>query len=166
MKIIDRDGCTSWLSATLREPFDWDVARRHYDCSVAYLLPREAGRKTALARGLSSLLTTGAGLLWVTEWSVYPSSENMPLFLGYRRSLGEERTLHSAPGHLFEDGDFQVVECLIALGLYFCWDLHVFDGDSLWLHISHDEVIAAHASDQQVLASADELLSLYSLDRL
>ena len=166
MKIISADDCVAWLSATWCEPFAWPAAVRLYPCTITFKLPIDTGRKTALARGLTSLLTRDAGLLWFTEWSVFPSSENMVLFQGYRRSLGEERPLSAAPGHLFGEGDLEAVECLVAMSLYFYWDLHGFAGDALWLHISHDEVIMAHARDRTILKPVAEFIRLYELERL
>lgn len=142
MKIVTEDECLSWLSTRLHEPFEWRIAARTYRERITYRVPGDAGRKTALARALAGVLAPDSeGLLWITEWGVFPSSENMPLFLGYRHSLGEERSVYAAPGHVFEEADLQVVECLLALILYFSWDASVFDAGSLWLQVSHDEVL-------------------------
>ena len=40
-------------------------------------------------------------LLWITEWSIWPSSENWHLHYKLRHSYGDLRLLHEAPGHLF-----------------------------------------------------------------
>ena len=167
MKIITRQDCQTWLSDEFQEAFDWNVAKRAYSYSVTYTIPSDAGRKTALARALSaSIDSSGECLLWVTEWSVFPSSENMALFLGYRRSLGDERSLPAAAGHVFEEQDLEGVECLLDLILYFFWDAHVFDSRSLWLHVSHDEVITVHTKDKETLHSIEELLLSFELTEL
>lgn len=167
MNIIPEDRCKEWLSAVMQEPFDADVLGRVYGNSVTYLIPSDTGKKTALARALSALVgSSRGGLLWITEWGVFPSSENMALFLGFRRSLGEERSVYAAPGHLFVEADLERVECLLDLVLYFFWDASIFDGSSIWLQLSHDEVFTLNARDQNSLRVCEEALSRYELKEL
>jgi len=119
-----------------------------------------------LARALSTLVDCSSeALLWITEWGVFPSSENMALFDGYRRSLGEERSLHEAPGHLFHASDLQELECLLDLAIYFFWDASVFAA-SVWLRVSHDEILSIHAKDELSLAIFEEPLRHYELKQL
>lgn len=167
MKIVTEGECLAWLSKRLDEPFQWTSAERTYRESIAYLIPGDAGRKTALARALTGMLDpAGEGLLWITDWGVFPSSENVPLFIGYRRSLGEQRSVHAAPGHVFGEQDTEAVECLLDLILYFSWDASVFDANALWLRISHDEVISIFAKDRESLRAAEEVLSRHELKEL
>src|ERR1700755_7937 len=81
------------------------------------------------------------GCMWITGWGVFPSSENMALFDAYRRSIGETRPLQAAPGHLVQEGDDEKLECLLDLSLYFFWDVSLFDGATLRIALSHDEVL-------------------------
>lgn len=167
MKIVEDHECRGWLSGKLGSPFDWTTASDFYACKVTYLLSADAGRKTALARALSHLLdSSGMGLLWITEWGVFPSSENMALFDGYRRSLGDDRPLHAAPGHLFDAHERKEVECLIGLALYFFWDASIFDAGSIWLELSHDEVFSVSARDDAALRSCEKVLSPFELKEL
>jgi len=140
MKILSRSECEHWLNARLRSeeahhsPID-------YDHGLSYRLPSDTGKKTALARVISEVADADpAGLLWITAWSIFPSSENVSLFDAYRRSLGEKRNLNDAPGHLFSASDKAHLECLLDLCLYFYWDADLFSGSgTLWIKISHDE---------------------------
>lgn len=167
MNLLTEDECREWLSRRIQEPFAGSAVEEAYRCSITYMIPSDSGRKTALARALSSVLNVeGEGLLWITGWSVFPSSENMALFLGYRRLVGDERSVHAAPGHLFAQGDLQTVECLLDLILYFFWDSDVFDSRSLWLRVSHDESVTINARDQEALGSVEEVLSEYGLREL
>ena len=167
MRIVTKKKSESWASARSEEPFTWPAMERVYCHNVTYLLPNDAGRKTALARALSSLLdTTGEGLFWITGWGIFPSCENMALFDGYRRSLREERSLNVAPGHMFEGSDLREVECLFDLVLYFFWDASVFDSHFIWLRISHDEVLTINARNREALASWQESLAAFELKEL
>ncbi len=167
MRIVSEADSRAWLFGRWREPFTWPAAQRLYGCSVTYLLPADTGRKTALARALSaSIDRSGEGLLWITEWGVFPSSQNMALFDGYRRSLGDDRPLHVAPGHLFQERDSQEVECLLDLVLYFFWDASLFDAGTTWLRFSHDEVFSVNATDEASLRAYEDGLALYELKQV
>lgn len=163
MRIVSKKECHSWVSSKARIPFSWSALAGVYGHSAAYLLPRDAGRRTAVARELSALIDrSGEGLLWITEWGASPSSENMPLFHGYRRSLQEDRPLGAAPGHLFEDSDIRELECLLDLVLYFFWSASLIDAGSTWLRITH-ELLTVHTRDSAVLTSWQASLAGFEL---
>jgi hypothetical protein len=42
-------------------------------------------------------------LVWVTDWGVFPSNENLHLFYRLRQTYGEARLLDEAPGHLCQN---------------------------------------------------------------
>ena len=118
MKTISEAGCEAWLVGRLHSAFRWESVEVRHSHTATYSMPRDTGRKTALARTFSALADgPGEGLLWITEWGIFPSSENMTLFEGYRRSLNENRNLASAPGHLFGAAYIEQVESLLDLAL-------------------------------------------------
>jgi hypothetical protein len=167
VRIISEAECGAWLSERMQQPFSWSRAERDYRCGVAYLLPSDVGRRTALSRALGTLADCSReGLFWITEWGVFPSAENMALFDGYRRSLFEKRRLHEAPGHLFEEDDRQRLECLLDLTLYFFWDGSMFDAGAVWVRLSHDEVLSINARDEASLQRWHESLRRYELKEL
>jgi hypothetical protein len=90
--------------------------------------------------------------MWIGEIGIWPSSENLELFEGYRRSLGETRPLHEAPLHEFGTEDYAALECLLDLVLYFIWDASLIDvSNGTTFHISHDEWIAVLAETPEPL---------------
>jgi hypothetical protein len=116
--------------------------RRHFGTSRAYGLPRDSGRRTAIARALAGAVKSRPGLLWITGWGVWPSSENMHLFDGLRASFGESRQVHEANGHLYESGDEEILECLLDCVLYFSWDAWLIDDVARSaVGTSHDEAL-------------------------
>lgn len=164
MRIVSESECQSWLADRWREPFAWPAVQDRYTYSTAYVVPADAGRKTALARELNAQIDhRGQGLLWIHEWGVFPSSENMSLFQGYRRFLGDERSLFEAPGHLFNGADLSAVECLLDLVLYFFWGASVFDSRDTWLRVSHDEILSVHTTVPAVLTRWQESLAEFEL---
>lgn len=150
MRMISRQESDDWLKAKFSKGFSWEAVKAAYPHYVTYLLPTDTGARTCIARMLSGYIdATEPGLLLVKEWGVWPSSENMALFDGYRKSLGESRCIHEAPGHLFDGSDLTSVECLLDLALYFLWNTLLVDGaGSMVAFTSHDEWFSVYMRDQ------------------
>ncbi len=69
---------------------------------IEYAIPTDSGRKTALARLIAALMSEhGEVLFHIRDYGVWPSSENLTLFDGFRHSLGENRSLEAAPAQVF-----------------------------------------------------------------
>lgn len=118
-----------------------------------------ARKKTAMARMLADrFCESGGGMLWIDEWGIWPSCENMTLFEGYRKSLDETRWLIDSPGHIFATEDRDTVFSLLSLALYFIWGgiLASSSGD-MAVRFSHDEWIDVFARGGA--ESGDELFS-------
>lgn len=107
----------------------------------SFAIPRDSGGKVHLARVIAgAFLEHGPALLWITGTGVWPSSEHLDLFDGYRRSTGDARRLAEAPLHLFDGDDVDAFVSVLSLGLFFVWDLEVVALDrSLAATVSHDE---------------------------
>ena len=169
MKIISEQECLEWLHSNVEvDGASRTVIEAQFVNCITYQLPSDTGRKTGIARVVSQLIDTSQlGLFWITSWGIFPSSENMALFEGYRQSLGEHRTVDVAPGHLFGSSDVQQLESLLGLVLYFYWDANLFDGDgSFLIKISHDECISIHANGSADLRSIEARLSCFDLKQI
>lgn len=165
MRIVTESECEAWIGRQSQGAFSWASLERRYSHVATYLTPVDTGRKTALARMLSSVANgSGESLLWIRQWGVFPSSENMALFEAYRRSLSEHRALAVAPGHVFQNSDLEAMECVLALVLYFFWDASLFAGADVWLRFSHDEVFSIHARDKAVLTEWQEVVAPFELE--
>jgi hypothetical protein len=153
MRIVSKSECEEWSKDQLEVPSN--DFRTLYPADATYEIPTDASAKTAIARAIVSLIDSDRpGLLWITEWSIFPSGENMSLFDAYRSFLGETRSLRDAPGHIFDDKDLPQIECLLDLILYFYWDaLLIINGKSYALKISHDEFISVYGKDAECLKS-------------
>jgi hypothetical protein len=101
----------------------------------------DSGRKVACAEHLYSLVEPSPEtLLWLTAWSVWPSSQHMPLFDRFRQSLGEFRPLIEAPGHLVTAADADDARSIIAVSLLFLWDCFGISASGREaFKVSHDE---------------------------
>jgi hypothetical protein len=161
MRILSPAECQEWLETNVGKGATNIESR--YRHRATYTLPVDTGAKTALARAVShSIDTARCGLFLVTGWGIFPSSQNMALFDAYRKSLGENRAIHLAPGHVFGGSDLEQLECLLGLTLYFYWDASLFGGTgTVAVKTSHDEFICFHARDEATLKPIQK-----NLDRL
>jgi|SRR5215203_1167499 len=160
MKIVSDAECYNWMKASRGTEFTWHGVREEYAHRTTYRLPVDTGKKTALARHLVAELNTALpGILWITGWGIFSSSENMALFDGYRRSIGEYRALYDAPGHIFTESDRVHIECIVDLAMYFYWDASLFDAGGIWIETSHDEFFSISAMDRRRLTEIDDRLS-------
>ncbi len=168
MKIVTQQECHEWLRARLGKDFSWEIVNGVYPHCLTYQLPGDTGKTTALGRLITgSIGTTQPGLLWITAWGIFPSSENMLLFDGYRKSLGESRPIHTAPGHIFDGPDLPNVECLFDMALYFYWDASLFDGSgTIVVRTSHDECISVYAKDLAHIQEFESNLGRLKLKQL
>jgi hypothetical protein len=73
----------------------------------------------------SSLEPFDKCLLWVTQWDVWPSNENLHLFYRLRESYGERRLLSDAPGHLFLKHEGPDLATFIELAILSGWDCYL-----------------------------------------
>ena len=135
---------------------------------TTYSMPADSGVKCSLARLFSNLLLTEApAFIYVTGWGIWPSSENLDLFDGYRRSIGEDRSLGAAPVHLFETSDKPAFVSILSMALYFVWDVQVFDerGTTL-VTISHDEWMEIKTAHPDVASEWSKELDSMELEPL
>ena len=144
MQFLTKDQCLAWTSAQ-GFPFDGrpdhrileDTGFHHTHCPT----PADSGARVALARFLwNTLSDRSERLLWVTEWSVWPSSEHMPLNSALRQAFGETRHLIDVPGHLFQLGEDETGLSFYVVAMLFFWDAYLLGaGGDFLAFISHDE---------------------------
>jgi hypothetical protein len=99
-------------------------------------------------------------LLWVTEWGVWPSSENWHLYYKLRQSYGDHRFLHEAPGHLFLDFEAEDFASVLQVAMMNGWGGYVLNqADYVNAFFSHDEYIDFYAKHDTNLRPVREELS-------
>ena len=125
---------------------------------VEFTPPVDSGQKVWLARFLYSLLQPSSELLiWLGDWSVWPSSQHMPLFTRFREAFGEKRPLIEAPGHLLTPEEADDAISIMSVSMLFIWDCHVLSGSGRdAVHTSHDEFGWFASRDVSVAATARE----------
>jgi hypothetical protein len=85
---------------------------------------------------------TTIACLDITDWAVWPSSQNMDLFYSYRRYLGERRLLVDAHFHVFTAKEANEFRNILHLGLISLFDVAgASTTTDLRFYASHDEYI-------------------------
>lgn len=106
-----------------------------------FSIPADAGQRVALVRQHVALFEGDAEvLIWITDWSVWPSGEQIHMFDRFRLSYGFESGLTERPGHLLKNNEFEELSSLVTFAALFLWDCYVVAADGRKsLFYSHDE---------------------------
>jgi len=95
------------------------------------------------ARWVASELTyRRPTLLFVTEWGIWPSSENWHLYYKLRQTYDDNRLLHEAPGHLFLEHEAEDLASFLQMSMLNGWGGYVLtEANYVNAFFSHDEYI-------------------------
>jgi hypothetical protein len=101
-------------------------------------------------------------LLWITEFGVWPSSENLHLYYKLRSSYADHRSLADAPGHLFLSYESADLVTFIDLAIQFAWGGYLLGPPNhCFITISHDEwILVESISDIEPIISDIEKSNL------
>jgi hypothetical protein len=106
-------------------------------------IPYDAGHKRALVRRLVALLPDDKDIcVHITAWGIWPSNQNLRLFELVRRGMGEARSIHEVPAHIFSPDEFETLDAFCCLIVYFLWDAWIVSaGGDVRIRLSHDEFV-------------------------
>lgn len=121
---------------------------------LKFSYPRQAYKYYTLCRQLVAVCSPFTSfLLWVTEFEIWPSSENLHLYYRLRQSYGDIRLISEAPAHYFLKHEQEDLISFIHLGLLFGWDMYLLpDSDYVKAFCSHDEWLSLHTNNKNILA--------------
>ena len=89
-----------------------------------------------------------ACLLWVTDWGIWRSSENLHLYYRLRQSYGDQRMLTDAPGHYFHDYEAADLISFLQIAILNGWDAHLLPVSGYArAFVSHDEYVDFVSND-------------------
>jgi len=98
-------------------------------------------------------------LLWITEWGLWPSSENWHLYYKVRQTYSDPRLLHEAPGHLFLEHETEDLASFLQVAMLNGWGGYVLtQADYVNAFFSHDEHIDFFAKHEANLTDVREVL--------
>lgn len=119
------------------------------------------GRSYVLAQRIASWLGSPSWCLFlVTEYGIWPSSENLHLYYRIRQSYRDNRHLHEAPGHYFLRHEVVDLVTFVDLALQFGWGGHLFSSvDDKRIFLSHDGWLRVGSAglDQSVIDSIEKM---------
>jgi len=151
MRFLTEAECQSWVSTRVEHQDERGrpsrlAAHLHH---VRFLLPQTPGQLTWLCQFISRCLSPRRScLLWVTDWAIFPSSENWHLYYRLRQSYADHRLIDEAPGHFFLDFEDPDMTSFLLIGILSGWDMHLIPdlayGGPGTAHgfVCHDEWIA------------------------
>ena len=132
----------------------------NYKDGVTFNMPQSSGNRVLLAKKLCELCRSGDLLIHFTEWSVWQSSEHLPLFYKFRESYGQNGLLMDFPGQLFnlpEELDDAISYLLFAM--LFDWNCYLVPADASFCYINtHDEISYLGLSSVEIGSDLCEIL--------
>ena len=154
MRFYTKEECERWLSDRKRQKPD--VIPNGHVQRVGY--PAEPYRIFYLAHWVASSVTHQMPtLLWITEWGIWPSSENWHLYYKLRQTYNDLRLLQEAPGHLFLEHEREDLASFLQVAMLNGWGGYVLaQADYVNAFFSHDEYIDFFARHDANLTSVRE----------
>lgn len=109
--------------------------------STTFVIPDDAGKRTAMVKSqMTTLLHESTCLVWLHDWSVWPSGQWHHIFERFRLSYGCKDSLMSKPAHLVEKSESDAAMSIAVYAVLMLWDCFVVTDDGKWLYYSHDQV--------------------------
>jgi len=154
MRFYTKEECEEWLRDRER-PKPEAIPQVQME---RFGYPKEAHRIFIWAHWIATSLTfRQPTLLWLTEWSIWPNSENWHLYYTLRHSYGDQRLLHEAPGHLFLEHESEDLASFAQVAMLNGWGGYILThANYVNAFFSHDEHIDFFAKPDGNLAEIRE----------
>jgi hypothetical protein len=155
VRFYTSEECEEWLRARQRRKPD--CTDEAYVERVEY--PTEPHRVFVIAQWIAQSLTyRKPALLWLTEWGVWPSSENWHLYYRLRQTYNDQRLLREAPGHLFLEHEAEDLASFLQVAMVNGWGGYVLtEANYVNALFSHDEYIDFYAERDGNLANVRKM---------
>ena len=100
-------------------------------------------------------------LLWITEWGIWPNSENHHLYYRLRQTYCDNRLLHESPGHLFMPHEAEDLASFLEVAMLNGWGGYVLtQAGYVNAFFSHDEYIDFFAESDPCLEEVRQALGI------
>ena len=156
MRFHTKEECEQWLQDRERRRPDElpDIKTER----ISY--PSEPHRFYYVASWIAQTLTYRMPtLLWITEWGIWPSSENWHAYYKLRNAYHDHRLLHEAPGHLFLEHETEDLATFLQLAMLNGWGGYILTHANYFnAFFSHDEFIDFYASPGNDLSEIKQAL--------
>lgn len=150
LRFYTQQECDDWLRGRQRAIPDESPG----GFSERLVYPPEPLRMFFIAQWIATSLTYRMpALLWITEWGIWPSSENLHLYYKLRQSYSDHRLLQEAPGHLFLEHETADLASFLQIAILNGW------GGYVLTHAGYVNAFFSHDGYIDFFAEADESLS-------
>ena len=162
LQFYTKQECEQWLSGRERVKPDEDpengLERFHYPERPSFYY---------VAHWIATQLTYRMPtLVWMTEWDIWQSGENLHLYYKLRQSYGDHRLLHEAPGHLFLKHEAEDLASFLQVAMLNCWGGYILPhANSVNAFFSHDEYFNFYTKREESLAGVRKLLGADPVER-
>lgn len=148
MRFYTPEECADWLTGLGRNKPDQDQGLKTE--RFEYLKRPHSVFVTARWFARSFMFHSPA-LLWITEWGIWPSSENWHLYYKIRQSFGDLRLLHEAPGHLCLEHEAEDFASFAQIAMLNGWGGYMLtQANRVNAFFSHDEYIDFFAESPEI----------------
>ena len=140
MKVLTRQECIAWCrdhSIVLNDRSLPDLA----GAELKFEIPNDTQKRIYLSRrAMEEFADEPTVLVWLNDWSVWPSGQRMHIFDRLRMSYGENRPIIEAPAQVFQQLEIEDAISFVTLAVIFLWDCYVITPNrARFLFFSHDE---------------------------
>jgi hypothetical protein len=149
MRFYTKAECEQWLQESKRSlPDEMPELRQE-----TFPYPSEPHRIFYIAHWLARNISCRMPvLLWITEWGIWPSTENWHLYRKLRQSYSNRQLLHEAPGHLFLEDETEDLASFLQLSMLNGWGGYLLaESNQVNAFFSHDEFITYYAACEKEL---------------
>lgn len=157
MQFYSNIECDEWLSGQGRaKP---DTANKRAALRLSY--PSKPYRVFPWAHWIATSLTYQQPcLLWITEWDIWASTENLHLYYRLRQSYGDFRMLHEMPRHLFLKHEAADLATFLQVVMLNGWGGYILTAyDYVNAFFSHDEFIDFYSDQTSLIDEIKNSLS-------
>lgn len=139
MRFYTESECEAWLSGRGRKKPDL-IPEAHTE-RIEY--PPQPYQVFYTAHWIATELTyRRPTLLWITEWGIWPSSENWHMYYKLRQTYRDSRLLHEAPGHLCLEHEAEDLATFLQIAMLNGWGGYLLtEANYVNAFFSHDEYI-------------------------
>jgi hypothetical protein len=148
MIVMDGNETINWFK---NNSVDIENIALNYELLLSKQIPIDSGKKNYLAKEIAAIFNENETLLYVNEYGIWHSCENMYLFDGYRKSIGIDKKIYEKPSHIIKSNENIELYCLLGMILYFCMGCVIMKTENTdeIIVISHNEYIDVYAKNDK-----------------
>ena len=102
MIVMDENETINWFKV---KGIDIKNISKNYNPVLSEIIPVDSGKKNCLAKKIAGIFNECETLLYINEYGIWPSCENMYLFDGYRKSIGIDEKIYEKPSHIIKSNE-------------------------------------------------------------